>query len=132
MSFLLHKSVLAAGPQMLSASAAAAGFFFSVAELVGASLDPERETVHQRRRQLFPGRIVDHLDRGPGHLHIGAAFLLGEALPVDETDGFVFIHVKDNCRSAGRRPQRVEFLDPGQLTYFSAFSWSWYDIHLPI
>lgn len=117
---------------MLSASAAAAGFFFSVAELVRASLDPEREAVHQRRCQFFPGRIVDHLDGGPGHLHIGAAFLLGEALPVDETDGFIFIHVKDHGRSAGRRPQGVKFLDPGQLTYFSALSWSWYDIHLPI
>lgn len=132
MSFLLHKSFLLQARRCFLHPPAAAGFFFSVAELVGASLDPERETVHQRRRQLFPGRIVDHLNRGPGHLHIGTAFLLGEALPVDETDGFVFIHVKDNCRSAGRRPQRVEFLDPGQLTYFSAFSWSWYDIHLPI
>jgi len=132
MFLLLSENFLAADVKMSSASAAAAGFFVSVAELVSPPLDPEGKSIDQCFRQFFPGGIVDHLDRGPGHLHISTALLLGKPLLVNETDGFVFIHVKDHGRSAGRRPQRVEFLDPGQLTYFSAFSWSWYDIHLLI
>ena len=73
-----------------------------VAALVLAAADAELPapdlkgpSLHDHPGKFAPGVAVDQLHRGPGDAHQGAALLLGAALQIDEPDGFVLIHRKN-------------------------------------
>ena len=111
---------------MPPAAAAPAVDLIPIAELIVPALDPQGPALHQDLRQLFPGGVVNGLHGAPGHLHIGAALLLREALPVDQANGLILVHRQDHRLPPGTVPRRVELPRPGHLTDLSALHGPWH------
>ena len=114
------------GQTVPPAAAAAAVDLTPITELIVPALDPQRPPVHQGLRQFFPGGVIDGLHGAPGHLHIGAALLLRETLPVDQADGLILIHRQDHSFLPGATSRGVKLPCPGHLTDLSALHGPWH------
>ena len=88
--FMVTSSLLCpthTGQTVPPAAAAAAVDLTPVTELIVPALDPAKTARPPGPPPVFPGGVIDGLHGAPGHLHIGAALLLRETLPVDQADG---------------------------------------------
>ena len=86
-------AVFAPAPSPAPAAAApAAAVLRLTAQVVSAPLDCQGPALRQHAGQLLPGRVVDGLHRGPGHIHLGSTLLLSQPQQVDEPHRLIFVH----------------------------------------
>lgn len=111
------------------AAAAAAFPFLAAAQRVAPALNAQPRALYQGAGDFVPRGIVDLLDCGARHLHEPRTFLLGEALPIDEADGLVFIDGERDPLS--RKAYGTELAYTGHPADFSTFSWPWHTLFLP-
>ncbi len=102
-----------------------------VAETIISACDLDSSPLHQCVCQFFSGAGVNLLDGGPCNVHIFATLLLGEALPINEPQCLILVHVDDNGVQSGGVSQGEKAVVLWKATYLSAFSWPWNKNHPP-
>ena len=114
---------------VLKAGLLTAGVRIPIAEPIISALDPQCTPFHQNIRQFLSGRRVDQLYRSPGNVHPLPYFLLGKALPVNEANGFVFVHRQNDRGFSGCFFFGMEGQVSRKMTDVPVFSRSWQRSH---